>query len=72
MAKPTGKLTDSAIRAAKPPPEGKVKLYDDSYLYLRVQKRTKSWCWRYRLRGSDNTVYPWAVDATQPRLRRAR
>jgi integrase len=56
MAKPTGKLTDSAIRAAKPPPEGKVKLYDDSYLYLRVQKRTKSWCWRYRLRGSDNTV----------------
>ena len=39
MAKPTGKLTDSAIRAAKPPPEGKVKLYDDSYLYLRVQKR---------------------------------
>ena len=50
------KLTDAAIRAAKPHPEGKSKLYDGTHLYLRVQKRTKSWCWRYRLRGKDNIV----------------
>jgi hypothetical protein len=32
MAKLTGKLTDAAIRAAKPPPEGKPKLYDGTHL----------------------------------------
>lgn len=56
MAKLTGKLTDAAIKAAKPRPEGKAKLYDGTHLYLRVGKRAKSWCWRYRLRGKDNTV----------------
>lgn len=56
MAKRAGKLTDAAIRAAKSPPEGKSKLYDGTHLYVRVGKRAKSWCWRYRLRGRDNTV----------------
>lgn len=56
MARLTGKLTDAKIRAAKPPPEGKAKLDDGGGLFVRNQKRAKCWCWRYRLRGKDNTV----------------
>jgi integrase len=70
MARLTGKLTDAAIRAAKPPPAGKAKLYDGSHLYVRVGARAKSWCWRYRLRGRDNTVTlgPWpAVSLAEAR-----
>lgn len=72
MAKLTGKLTDAAIRAAKPPPEGKSKLYDGTHLYLRVGKRAKSWCWRYRLRGTDNTVTLGAYPAVTLKAARER
>lgn len=72
MAKLTGKLTDAAIRAAKPPPEGKAKLYDGTHLYLRVGKRARSWCWRYRLRGTDNTVTLGAYPAVTLKAARER
>lgn len=70
------KLTDPTIRNATPSPDGKPrKLYDEEGLFLLIQKHTKSWRWRYRLRGTDSTLtlgkYP-AVSLKEARTERGR
>ena len=56
-------LTDTAIRNAKPQPNGNPKKYTDGGgLYLLVNTRGKYWRYKYRMNGKEKTlaigIYP--------------
>ena len=50
-------LTDTAIRNAKPQPNGNPKKYTDGGgLYLLVNARGKYWRYKYRMNGKEKTL----------------
>ena len=51
------KLTDTAVRNAKPDSQKSLKLFDGRGLYLLVSKRgSKGWRFKFRFAGKENSI----------------